>query len=148
MKFIEEKQLRNAFWKVYSRRSNILRYQFECQARHGGIDLVTVEQVCIKDKSVIQFCSYEFKLDDIKKALAQAEMNLKYCHKSYIVIPADKEKIINERYAEWIKGKRFIGVICVELEGRWKIIIKPWTQLDDKIVLNQEILKLCCDVLI
>lgn len=147
MKFIEERQLRDAFWKIYSRRTNILSHQFECQARHGGIDLITIEKVSINNKDVIQFCAYEFKLDDIKKALAQAELNLQFCHKSYIVIPVDKEKIINERYTEWIKNKKYIGVIGVALDGRWNIIIKPWTQLDDKVTLNQEILKICCNVL-
>ena len=45
MKFVEERALRDAFWKKYGNRPNILVHQFECAARHGGVDLLTVESV-------------------------------------------------------------------------------------------------------
>lgn len=45
MKYVEEKALKEQFWKKYGYRSNIIAYQFECKARTGGVDLLTVEKV-------------------------------------------------------------------------------------------------------
>lgn len=146
--FIEEKQLRSAFWKRYGYRKNILRYQFECNARHGGVDLMTIEKV-INDESneVLHFVGWEFKLTDIKKAIAQAEQSLEFCHKVFVVVPLEKKKIIEEKYTGYLKEKKFIGVIGVELDGRWTMIVQPWSQKDENLKLNQEILKLLGNIL-
>ena len=134
MKFIKETELRDQFWKKYGYRSNILAYQFECPCRHGNIDLVTVENVRNKDGqgSHIEFTAFEFKLDDMAKAFSQANFNSKYCHKSFIVVPA------------------YIGVIVVNHpsvnNGLWKIINYSQVNRDDEIELNQAILKLCCHI--
>jgi len=143
MKFIEEKKMRDSFWTKYGYRRNILAFQFECQARHGGIDLLTIETVHGREnKQEIQFVSFEFKLDDIQKALAQAQEDLIYCHKSFIVIPEAKTKIIQDRYMDYLKKTKFIGVIGVAMDGKWSIIHQPWTQNNEKLIVSQEILKM------
>lgn len=152
MKFIKETELRNQFWKKYGYRGNILAYQFECPCRHGNIDLVTVENVRNKDGqgSHIEFTAFEFKLDDMAKAFSQANFNSKYCHKSFIVVPAYKEKVIREKYSDYFRNYKNIGVIVVNHpsvnNGLWKIINYSQVNRDDEIELNQAILKLCCHV--
>ncbi|MCI6272208.1 MAG: hypothetical protein MR601_04590 [Erysipelotrichaceae bacterium] len=148
MIFVEEKQLRDAFWKKYNYRKNILKYQFESNARHGGVDLITVETVERPEgDSIVTFIGWEFKLSDIKKAIAQAELSLEFCHKVFVVIPLEKRKIIEEKYLQYLEDKKYIGVIGVELDGRWTMIYQPWMQKDDNIKINQEILKLLGGVL-
>ena len=152
MKFIKETELRDQFWKKYGYRGNILAYQFECPCRHGNIDLVTVENVRNKDGqgSHIEFTAFEFKLDDMAKAFSQANFNSKYCHKSFIVVPAYKEKVIREKYSDYFRNYKNIGVIVVNHpsvnNGLWKIINYSQVNRDDEIELNQAILKLCCHV--
>ena len=139
MKFVEEKALRDAFWSKYGKRSGILRHQFESPIRHGGMDLLTVE---IFDNRVY-FVAFEFKLDDIKKALAQAEENLQYVHKSFIVIPQEKCETVIQKYGDWLKEKRFIGVIGVSYETKqWKIEYQPMMRADHLIHGNQDLWKL------
>ena len=113
IKFVEEVRLKEAFWDKYKYRTNILASQFESVARHGGVDLLTAELVENKTtkETAIQFVSFEFKLDDIKKAIAQAEENSRFCHKSFIVIPLEKEKVINDRYKDYLKKAKYIGEI-------------------------------------
>lgn len=60
--------------------------------------------------------------------------------KSFVVIPADKEDLIQNKYLPYLKEKRYIGVIGVEKGGRWKILHQPYAQR--KVLINQEILKL------
>lgn len=144
MRYIEENDLKKQFWKNYGYRKNILAHQFECLARSGGVDLLTVEKVTDKDgSSHIEFVSFEFKLDDIKKAFAQAYANMEFSHKSFVVVPSDKEKVIADRYSDFLKGNPSIGCISVEFEGRWKIFHRSIAKNDNQVKLNQEIIKLC-----
>lgn len=113
-----------------------MKYQFECQAREGGVDLLTVEDV----QGEYQVCAFEFKLSDIKKALAQAEANLPFVNKSFIVVPVEKEELVQNKYLSYLREKRYIGVIGVEQSGRWKMIHQPYAQ--QTVVINQAILKL------
>ena len=57
MKYVEEKALKEQFWKKYGYRSNIIAYQFECKARTGGVDLLTVEKVKDVKGFHIELCS-------------------------------------------------------------------------------------------
>lgn len=144
MRYIEENDLKKQFWKNYGYRKNILAHQFECLARSGGVDLLTIEKVTDKDGSNhIEFVSFEFKLDDIKKAFAQAYANMEFSHKSFIVVPSDKEKVITDRYSDFLKDNPSIGCISVEFEGRWKIFHRAIAKTDNRVKLNQEIIKLC-----
>lgn len=110
LQFLYEKDLKNKFWEFYRNRKSIVKYQFESDARDGGIDLLTIE----KYQNEYQICAFEFKLSDIKKALAQAEANLPFVSKSFIVIPAEKEQLIQDKYLSYLKEKHYIGVIGVE----------------------------------
>ena len=47
----------------------------------------------------------------------------------------------------YLREMRYIGVIGVELDGRWSIVVKPGTQPDSKIVFNQDIAKLMLNIL-
>ena len=142
LKFIEEQELVEMFWKKYGYRQNIVRHQFESPIRKGGIDLFTVE---IFDGR-IYFVAFEFKLEDIKKAIAQAEENLKYAHKSFVVVPKEKVKTILDKYKDYLDKNRFIGVIGVETDGRWEICYKAMMQSDSYIQYNQEHFKLLLNI--
>ena len=134
--FLYEKDLKQAFWKHYKDRKSVLRYQFECDAREGGIDLLTVEEYGGEN----EICSFEFKLSKIKVAFAQAEANLPFVSKSFVVIPAEKQELIQNKYQAWLKRKRYIGVIGVEVSGRWKMLYQPFSQR--RVVMNQAVLRL------
>lgn len=142
MKYVEEKDLLKQFWKMYGYRSNIIAYEFECQARHGGVDLLTAERVDRGNGNEIQFVSFEFKLGDIKKAIAQAEKDIDFSHKTFIVVPDTKEKVIKDRYLDYIRKLKYLGVITVEYNGRWNMVQKAYTKHDDQVKLNQTNLKL------
>lgn len=133
--FIEEKQLKETFWNNYKNRKAIVRSQFENAMRTGNCDLLTLE--IFQEK--YQINAFEFKLTDIKKVLAQAEANLPFVNKSWIVIPINKENLIRDKYLNYLKEKRYIGVIGVEDGGRWNIIYQPMIQQQFKV--NQEVLK-------
>ena len=133
--FISEKELKNQFWTYYKRRKGIVAYQFENSMREGNCDLLTLE--VFQDK--YQINAFEFKLNDIKKVFLQAEANLPFVNKSWVVIPMEKEEVINNKYLNYLKEKQFIGVIGVEASGRWNIIYQPRIQQEFKI--NQEIIK-------
>lgn len=147
MRYIKEKDLRDQFWKKYGYRKNIVAYQFECPARTGGVDLLTVEDVHDSKGDRIEFVSFEFKLDDMKKAFAQAYANMEFCHKSFIVVPKNKETVIKDRYMDFLKENRSIGCISVEFEGQWNMFHKALARSDTDLKLNQEILKMCCKIL-
>ena len=134
--FLYENDLKSTFWDYYKNRKGILRYQFECPCRQGGIDLVTVEDY----KGIYQICCFEFKLTDIKKAFLQAEYNLEFCHKSFIVVPIEKEKLIKDKYTFYLKQKKHIGVIGVHETGKWDIIYQPIGA--EQAILNNQILSL------
>ncbi len=36
--FLQEKSLKDTFWKVYNNKGKALRYQFECPIRDGSVD--------------------------------------------------------------------------------------------------------------
>ena len=96
--FLNEKELKNKFWKFYNASNRAIRYQFECSIREGNADLITVEKY--QDK--YQLNAFEFKLSDIKKAILQAEGNLTYVHKSWIVIPIEKKELILNKYKNYL----------------------------------------------
>ena len=150
MIFIEESKLKDAFWSKYKYRKSIMRYQFESPIRKGGVDLLTVERVPMQHSDqdeIIQINTFEFKLADIRKALAQAQENLAFAHKSWVVLPLEKCKIVQDKYMNYLREMRYIGVIGVELDGRWSIIVKPGTQPDSKIAFNQDIAKIMLNIL-
>lgn len=99
--FLTEKELKDAFWKSYNNKGRAVKWQFECPVREGNTDLMTLE----KYQENWQINAFEFKLTDIKKVLLQAEGNLPYCNKSWIVIPEEKKDVILNRYMNyWIKN--------------------------------------------
>lgn len=132
--FIEEKVLKEKFWENYKNRKGIVSYQFENALRKGNCDLLTLEVYQEK----YQINAFEFKLNDIKKVLAQAEANLPYANKSWIVVPIEKEQLIKDKYMNYLTEKKYIGVMGVESGGRWTIIHQPKIQQDIK--LSQEVL--------
>lgn len=132
--FIEEKVLKEKFWENYKNRKGIVSYQFENALRKGNCDLLTLEVYQEK----YQINAFEFKLNDIKKVLAQAEANLPYANKSWIVVPMEKEQLIKDKYMNYLTEKKYIGVMGVESGGRWTIIYQPKIQQDIK--LSQEVL--------
>lgn len=134
--FLSERKLKETFWKNYNYSKRALRYQFECAIREGNADLVTVEEF----QGNIQFNAFEFKLSDIKKAMAQALENSDFVHKSWIVIPIEKKNLIKDRYINKLERIAYVGVITVSDSGRWEMIHKPKFRKD--ICLSQEILKL------
>lgn len=134
--FLTEKELKETFWKNYNYSKRAIRYEFESPIREGNADLLTVEMFQEK----IQFNSFEFKLSDIKKVILQAKENSKWVHKSWIVIPAEKEELIKTRYLTYLKELKYVGVIIVEEGGLWKMIHKPYFRKELK--LNNHILKI------
>jgi hypothetical protein len=154
MRFTSEIDLRDHFWKMYSgSNKNIIAYQFEAKARTGATDLVTIEKVKNKDRSGfhIEICSFEFKLDDLQKVFAQAYANSSFSHKSFVVVPANKRKAIEDNYTDYYKKYPSIGCIAVDHPedngGRYKMFHYAHVRLDSELQLNQEILKLCCKVI-
>lgn len=137
--FLYEKDLKETFWKAYNGKGRAKRYQFECPIREGNADLVTVEYHGPTDS--YQFNAFEFKREDLKKAFLQAEANPKYVNKSWIVIPMEKEKVINDRYLNYLKEKKYIGVIGVKDGGYYKIIYQPWFQKEP--IQSQALIKVC-----
>lgn len=134
--FLTEKELKNTFWENYNYSGRALRYQFECPIREGGADLVTVE----KFQDNYQINSFEFKLSDIKKVIAQAKGNIPYVNKSWIVIPEEKSQILTQKYASYLEKEKYIGVIAVAEGGRWEVIYRPHFQKEIRI--NQALLNL------
>lgn len=135
--FLYEKDLKQKFWQFYNNKNRAKKYQFECSIREGNADLVTIEQY----QGDYQINSFEFKLQDIKKVLLQAEANLKFVNKSWIVIPLEKKTLILEKYKNYLDNKKYIGVIGVTEEGRYEIIYQP--QFKKLVLINQQILNLC-----
>lgn len=128
MAFLYEKDLREKFWKSYNNKGRAKKYQFECPIRDGSADLVTIELY----QNNYQINSFEFKLDDIKKVLLQAEANISFVNKSWIVVPIEKKELILNRYLNHLNQKKFIGVIGVESSGRYSVIYQPLFQLETK----------------
>ena len=135
--FLTEKELKEQFWKNYNRKNRAKRYQFECPIREGNADLLTIE----KFQNNWQINAFEFKLSDIKKVLLQAEGNLPFCNKSWIVIPIEKKELITNRYMQYLKEKKFIGVIGVEANGRFTILFQP--NFKQLVQMSQTVLNLC-----
>ncbi|MEF9919654.1 MAG: hypothetical protein RR945_01415 [Erysipelotrichaceae bacterium] len=135
--FLQEKELKEIFWKSYNNKGRALRYQFECAIREGNADLVTIETY----QGKYQLNSFEFKLYDMKKAMLQAEKNLKYVNKSWIVVPIEKKDLVLNKYTGYLNEKKYIGVIGVEQGGRYSIIYQP--KLKPDTISNQEIIKVC-----
>ena len=140
MRYVKEIDLRNQFWLKYGYRKNILRYQFEANLDGRDIDLITIERVkdTKGDGYHYEIVSFEFKLEDIEKALSQAKNNLNFCHKSYIVVPEHKWKTISERYMCQLEQYSSIGVFTQEYEGNWtvrrKAVFNKKARLSDGII--------------
>lgn len=134
--FLSERELKETFWKNYNYSSRAKRYQFEVPIREGNADLVTIEVF----QGDVQFNSFEFKLSDIKKVILQAKGNVPYVHKSWIVIPEEKELLIKDRYLNQLNILKNIGVIAVNESGKWKMIFKP--KFNNEIKINQAILRM------
>ncbi len=133
--FISERELREAFWKNYNRSGRAIRYQFEAPLREGAVDLVTLERF----QGLYQINAFEFKLNDIKKAILQAKVNTSFSNKSWIVMPDEKERVIKERYITELNTIKYVGVIVVEEGGRWKMIHRPY--FSDEVTINQKLLE-------
>ena len=152
MDFVSEEELRQQFIKMYLKKKNIIAYQLESKTRSGGIDMITVERVSnAKDatKFHIELCSFEFKLDDINKAFSQANLNSKYFHKSFVVVPMRKKAVIDQTYATYYKKYPSIGCIGVNhpsAGGTYEMFHKAKAKSDDQIYVNQCVLKLCTKV--
>ncbi len=119
--FLSERKLRDVFWENYNYRNRAIKYQFEAPLREGGVDLITIE----KYQENYQVNSFEFKLHDIKKVILQAQENIPFSHKSWIVMPEEKKKILLDRYALNIKSLKHVGVILVSEGGRWEVLFQP-----------------------
>lgn len=133
--FLTEKELKTAFWKNYNYSGRAIRYQFECAVREGAADLVTVE----KFQGSFQVNAFEFKLNDIKKALLQAKANAEYVNKSWIVIPGEKRELVSNKYMGYLKENR-IGAIVVEESGRWEVLYQAFYRKE--IRMNQAVVNL------
>lgn len=105
----------------------------------GTSDLITVEQF----NGQYQINAFEFTISDIKKVILRAEANLKYVHKSWVVLPIEKKDLIETRYKQEIENHKYIGVIGVDKDGKYTIIHQPLFQVN--INLHQELLKLCIE---
>lgn len=138
--FLTEKELRDTFWINYNRTGRAKKWQFECPIREGNADLVTIE----KFQNNWQINAFEFKLNDIKKVFLQAEGNLPYCNKSWIVVPIEKTKYILDRYQNFLKEKKYIGVIGVESGGRYIVAYQPWFK--QEAIFTQILLNICMNV--
>ena len=135
--FLTEKELKEKFWSNYNRTKRAKRWQFECPIREGNADLITIESF----QKNYQVNAFEFKLNDLKKVFLQAEGNLPYCNKSWIVVPSEKREVILDRYINYLNEQKYIGVICVETGGRYEIIYQPRFKKDMK--MSQTILNVC-----
>lgn len=135
--FLYEKDLKEMFWKYYNNKGRAKKFQFECPARKGNIDLLTIEQY----QGNYQINSFEFKLEDIKKAFLQAESNLKFVNKSWVVVPIEKKELILNRYKNYLDEKKYIGIIGVHSGGKYEIIYQP--KFKEEVYINQVILNVC-----
>ena len=73
--------------------------------------------------------------------MLQAEGNLPYCNKSWVVIPAEKKELIENRYINYLKEKKYIGVIVVETGGRYTIVYQP--KFKQELRFSQTLLNVC-----
>ena len=135
--FLTEKELRDTFWENYNRKNRAKKWQFECPVRDGNADLLTIEEF----QRNWQINAFEFKLNDIKKVFLQAEGNLPFCNKSWVVVPIEKTEVIKNRYINYLQEKKYIGVIGVEAGGRYSIVYQP--QFKKNMTFSQTILNVC-----
>lgn len=133
--FLYENDLKEAFWNKYKTRDNIKSYAFEF-GRKGGIDLVTLEYF----RNMYEYNAFEFKLENISKAILQAKYNLKYVNKSWIVMPEEKKEVLVNKYYMDIKVNKGLGVMLVNESGYYDILIKPMP--NEEILINQEMIRL------
>lgn len=78
--FLYEKDLKKAFWDHYKDRKSVLKYQFECAAREGGVDLLTIEEY----GGEYEICSFEFKLDNMKKLSPKRRRTFRLCRRALL----------------------------------------------------------------
>lgn len=119
--FLTEKEMRDKFWEFYNNKGRAIKYQFEAPVRTGSVDLLTIESY----QGNFQINTFEFKLNDIQKVILQAKENMKYSHKSWIVVPEEKTQVLQNRYLGKIREMKYVGVIVVQEGGRWNVIQQP-----------------------
>lgn len=141
MAFLYEEELRDKFWEYYNRKGRAKRYQFECKARKGGIDLVTIELY----QDNWQINAFEFKLDDMNKVILQAEGNIRYCNKSWIVIPQEKVERFLKDHKQELDELKYVGVIGVERGGKYNVKLVP--KFNQNVEFNQKLLNVCMNKL-
>lgn len=134
--FLTEQELKETFWKNYNYRKRAQKFQFECPIRSGGADLITIE--CFQENWQIN--SFEFKLNDMKKVLLQAQGNLPFVNKSWIVIQEEKSQVVRDKYMNHICESKYIGIITVLQGGKWEILKQP--EFQKEIKWNQALLNL------
>lgn len=106
--FESDKELKELFWDKYKQRQRPSKHQFEVQINEDMIDLLVLEEVV---EGQPKLNSFVFSMKDIPNAIIRARNNLKYVNKSWIVIPIEKEKVINNRYLPYLNECKKIGVI-------------------------------------
>lgn len=125
MAFLTEKELRDSFWKAYNNKKRAKRFQFECPIRDGSADLVTVE----KYLDNWQINAFEFKNSgDLKKAFLQAEGNLKYVNRSWVVLPIENKNTLDNKWQQYLQKMKYIGVFLVEPSGRYSCYKLAYTK--------------------
>lgn len=132
--FLTERDMRDKFWEFYNYSGRAEHYQFEAPMRYGDVDLMTVE----KFQGNYQINAFEFKLNDIKKVILQAQANIQFSNKSWIVVPSEKSDVILDKYKSLLDEIKYVGVITVEEGGRWNVIYRPKFQTE--LILNQQLL--------
>ena len=125
-KFVDEEELKELFWNRYKQREIPWKHLFNASINKESIDLLTLETM-IDGQSKIY--SFVFSIKDIRSVLSKAEANLKYANKSWIVIPIEKEKAVNNRYLIQLEEMKHIGVIGVKKpNGFYKRFYSPKDQ--------------------
>ncbi|MFV0527193.1 MAG: hypothetical protein ACK5MN_00500 [Lachnospiraceae bacterium] len=139
--FLNEKMLREAFWKCYNYKKRAIRCFTEVDLTHGRVDLMTLEVY----KDNYQINSFEFKIADIKKGILKACANKQFSSKSWLVLPKEKQELINSKYQEDLK-RNGIGVLLVADDGRWEAVLKP--NYRKIVVLDQKTLNVLSEMVV
>ncbi|MDD3028093.1 MAG: hypothetical protein PHI41_08625 [Erysipelotrichaceae bacterium] len=116
--YLTEKDLKDNFWKKYNYNNRALKFQFEFIQSGRSLDLITGEKL----GESYQLNAFEFKLTDIKKAIAQAKFNQEYFQKSWLVFPVDRKEVIENKYLSEIKSSG-LGLIFVSDDGTFDLYL-------------------------
>ena len=97
---IHEDTLRQTFWEHYRYRvKGGFMFEVSMENKNRKADLVTIEEY----QGRWQINAFEFKLNDYDKVMEQAKANIRYCNRSWIVMPEKKRNHLKNHAAE-IKG--------------------------------------------